>query len=133
MKLICVDPIHVPEIWPVVSDRIREAMRRGDLGSFKSVELSVYQGNALLWLVTDGAGIFAAIVTQLEESEWRRVCCIVACGGRGRHKWLHLISKLESYARDEGCTAMRILGRKGWQRVLEDYKPRRVILEKELH
>ena len=49
-----------------------------------------------------------------------------------RREWLPLLGALERYARAEGCKAMRIFGRRGWERLLPDYKPARVLLEKEL-
>jgi hypothetical protein len=79
MELACVDPKHILEIWPHVRLLIRAAMRRGDLSSFAAVEHALLIGNALLWLVTDGASIHAAVVTELHQTEWRKVCVIVAC------------------------------------------------------
>ena len=120
-------------------------MRRGDLSSFAGVEASVRGGHALLWIAWDGEGsiarqdgrkrpdgIAAAAVTELHQTEWRKVCCIVACGGEHRERWLELIGPIEDFARAEGCAAMRIMGRKGWARVLPTYRIRRVVLEKEL-
>jgi hypothetical protein len=107
-------------------------MERGDLGTFAAVEADVRAGQALLWLVWNAPFIKAAAVTQLARSERSKVCMIVACGGEGMTLWLPLIEKIEAYARDEGCDAVRILGRKGWMRVLKDYRAPRVVLEKRL-
>jgi hypothetical protein len=70
-------------------------------------------------------------VTELLATEWRKVCCVVACGGEGLD-WPLLIKPLEQFAKHEGCSAVRIMGREGWQRVLKDYRRRRVVLEKEI-
>ena len=91
----------------------------------------------------NGAVIKAAAVTQLSELNGARFCSIVACGaspskpaarrrGRDRDEWLPLLAGLEHYARAESCKAMRIFGRRGWERLLPDYKAARVLLEKEL-
>jgi hypothetical protein len=74
---------------------------------------------------------------MLAATEWRKVCEIIACGGKGMRSprgqgWLHLIEKIEDYARAEGCSTVRVVGRKGWKRMLTDYRARRVILEKEI-
>jgi hypothetical protein len=152
-RLICVDPARVAEFWPRVRELIRAAMRRGDLSSFADVEAGVLAGDALLWLAWSagpnggddrhvGAGfkpaptgpeIEAAAVTELQQTEWRKVCVIVACGGRALRRWLPLLDRIEAYARAERCSAVRIIGRKGWIRILTAYRPRRVVLEKELH
>jgi hypothetical protein len=175
MRLVCVDPARAHEVWPHVRSLIYAAMQRGDLGSFAPVEASVLRGDALLWLAIarvdgrerpdgDEKRIAAAAVTDLHETEWRKVCVVVACGapGRSRHSpaksirastpvstgfpvnalmasrdndvrhWIGLIDGIEKYARTAGCSATRILGRKGWARVLTSYRAKRVILEKDL-
>ena len=102
----------------------------------------------------DGARVQAAAVTELHRTEWRKVCVIVACGapsGRLRasgfshpssraaasrtvdmRRWIGLIEKIEEFARAEGCSATRIIGRKGWARVLASYRTKRIVLEKDL-
>jgi hypothetical protein len=156
-QLICIPPDHVGRIWPSVSGLIRAAMQRGDLSSFAAVEARVLSGNALLWLAIThhtrvegrpssrpmdglerpgdkgtGPQVSAAAVTELHQTEWRKVCVIVACGGSNMSRWLDLIGPIEEFARAEKCSAMRIMGRKGWARVLPTYRPKRVVLEKKL-
>ncbi len=131
-QLICVDPALVSEIYPIVKDCIYQAIKRGNFGAYQPVEDNVLAGRSLLWVAVVDGRMRAAAVTSICQTEWRRVCEIVACGGRGMNEWVGLITRLETYARAEGCYAIRIIGRVGWQRVLKDYKPRRVILEKDL-
>ncbi|MGA7489040.1 MAG: hypothetical protein WBW74_19120 [Xanthobacteraceae bacterium] len=142
--LICVPPDRAALVWPHVRALILAAMRRGDLSGFRPVESSVLSGAALLWLaVTRENGIEAAAVTELQQTEWRRVCVVVACGapsgGRlpssralGTRPWLRLLDGIEAYAKAAGCSAVRIMGRKGWARVLTSYLAKRIILEKDL-
>jgi hypothetical protein len=139
LRIICVDPALVHSVWPLVADRIGAAMARGGIGAYAPVEESVLAGRALVWLATDGMGIAAAAVTQLERTDRGLICVIVACGGTNMRRWLHLIDGIEEFARAEGCAATRIIGRKGWARVLSrggfqtrPYRVRRIILEKEL-
>jgi len=131
--LICVPPDKVALVWPKVSGLIYDAMKRGDVSSYGSVEDAVLCGDALLWIVRDGLEIPAAAVTELQQTEWRKVCVIVACGGTDMHRWIGLIAKIEEFARAESCSATRIIGREGWARMLTAYRPKRVVLEKELH
>ena len=92
----------------------------------------LHSGLALLWLAWDGERIEAAAVTQLDVANGQKFCTIVACGGRGLKDWRSLISALERFARDEGCVSVRINGRRGWARVLPDYRLHSIVLEKEL-
>jgi hypothetical protein len=111
---------------------IHAAMRRGDLSSFRPVEAAVRAGDALLWLAWDGTRIQAAAVTELHATEWRKACVLVACGGKEMRAWLPLLEGIEAYARAAGCSAVRIMGRKGWMRLLGDYRVKRIVLEKDL-
>jgi len=129
-----VPPDNAAAIWPHVRALIHAAMKRGDLSSFRPLEASVLAGDALLWLAWDPGAerIAAAAVTELHQSEWRKVCVLVACSGAGVNRWIALLDGIEAYARAAGCAAVRIMGRKGWMRLLGDYRVKRIVLEKDL-
>jgi hypothetical protein len=131
-QLVCIDPARVHEFWPHVSPLIRMAMERGGITDFTDVAEAACAGRALVWMAWNGTAIKAVAVTQLGTVNGVRFCTIVACGGRGRDEWLPLLAGLERYAKAEDCKAMRIFGRRGWERLLPDYKTARVLLEKEL-
>lgn len=123
----CVDPKDVSKIWPQVRGLIRAAIERTDLNAFADVEADVLAGRQLLWLAISDH-IEAAATTHLS----RGVCTLVACAGHQRGRWLPLLSRIEKYAKDEGCKCIRIYGRKGWERVLKNYRVEHVILERQL-
>lgn len=133
-ELICVPPEVVNQVWPKISGLIYVAMKKGQVGSFESVKGDILSGRALLWLAWDGQSpdVEAAAVTLIEETEWRKVCTIVACGGAHMDRWIHLLDTIEDYGRSEGCSAARIFGRRGWGEMLPAYKHKRTILEKAL-
>jgi hypothetical protein len=85
----------------------------------------------LVWLAVDDKEIMAVATTHLVRPR-EKVCVLTACAGREREQWLPLFARIEQYAKDEGCTKMRIYGRKGWERVLDGYRVEHVILEKVL-
>lgn len=127
VDLICVAPDEVSKIWPYAGGMIRAAIERTDLGEFSELEKDVMAGDQLLWLAVSDH-IEAAATTQLA----RGVCTLTACSGHQRERWLSLFAKIEKYAKDEGCKAMRVVGRKGWERVLSGYHVEHVVLEKSL-
>ncbi len=98
------------------------------LTKFGDVEKDVLAGHSLLWLAYQDPIVHAAATTQLVNG----VCEIVACGGENLSQFLPLLTDLEQYARDEKCRSMRIIGRKGWVRILKNYKQKAVILERPL-
>lgn len=127
VDLICADPKEVALVWPYAGPMIRVAIERTDLSDFTDIEKDVLAGDQLLWLAISDH-IEAAATTQLS----RNVCTLTACSGHQRERWLPLFARIEKYAKDEGCRAMRIYGRPGWERVLDGYRREYVILEKAL-
>jgi hypothetical protein len=132
IQCICIDPDYVSRVWPLVSHLIRAAMRKGRISEFADVETAVLAGAQLLWVAADRQAIWATAVTQLSHANGEKFCTIVACGGRERARWLPLKAELEAFAKAEGCTAIRIHGRRGWAREFPDYRLTRILLEKEL-
>lgn len=135
-ELVCVDPKRVHEIWPLAEPLLGRAIARTGLSAFCDIEREILCGNALLWLAVEGEGtqfaVLAAASTSLQQTDAGKVCVITACAGKDMPRWLGLIAHIEKFARNEGCTCVRIYGRKGWLRALDRYEQRHVILEKEL-
>ncbi len=132
VELICVAPDRVHEFWPHVSDLIHRAIRRTNLSHSQDIDFDVLNGDGLLWIAWNGSAVEAAATTSLIETDVEKVCVLTACGGENMHRWLGLLGQIEDYAKAEGCSRVRIFGRKGWVRLLERYRIRNVILEKEL-
>lgn len=126
----CVDPKQAHEVWPKVAHLILPAMEFAE--EYRQVEAHVLAGRSLLWIVAAERTFIAAVVTDLTQIDGEKYCEIVACGGTGLERWLPFIGRLEQYARDENCKAVRIIGRPGWTRLLGDYRAKRVTMEKEL-
>ena len=80
----------------------------------------------------DGKSIEAAATTHLVKVNNHKLLILTACAGHHRERWLPLFERIESYAKSEGCKSIRIYGRKGWERVLKNYRVEHVILERQL-
>lgn len=131
-ELVCVDPLRVDDFWPHVKHYIEAALRRGGLGRFSDLESDVLTGDALLWIVISKPHILCAAVTQIVMTDAGKVCMIQACGGKDHSRWIGLIGGIEKYAKDQNCICVRIMGRKGWARVLREYRETRVVLERRI-
>ena len=131
-ELVCVDPKRVHEIWPYVRALLKAACQRTRLNAFTDIEASILSGRSLLWIAWNGRAVEAVAATILINSEAGKVCIITVCGGNDMRRWLPLIDRIEDYAKNEGCTRVRIYGRKGWLRVLNGYEQKHIIMDKEL-
>ena len=101
----------------------------GDRYAEGELKDNLENGKKQLWLVTEGDDIKASVVTQVYKTG---ICQIVLCAGNGMNEWIHHIKEIEQFGKDNDCTDSEIIGRKGWQKMLPDYKLKAVILRKKL-
>ena len=119
-------------MWPHVMAMIGAASDRTGISDFRTLAHKVSDGDALLWIATDGEQILGVIATQLKIVNRDKICEILACGGAEMSRWIGFLPRIEEFAKAEGCSAVRFLGRKGWLRALPSYRQIGVIAEKEL-
>lgn len=91
-----------------------------------AVEAEILVGRAVFWPMER-----SAVVTQIHSYPKGRVLRIWLAGG-DLDELLHYLPAADGYAREQGCIAVELEGRVGWERVLEGYRKRRVVLSKEL-
>ncbi len=127
MIAVCIDQKRMHEVWPHFRGRIEKAINRVGISEFDRIQRDVFNGHALLWLAYQDPIVHAAAVTTIVDD----VLEIVACGGENLRQFLPLLNDLEAYGRSAGCKASRVIGRKGWIRVLKNYKQKAVILQKD--
>lgn len=128
---LCVDPAEASKLLPLAEPLLQSALAHTGVGDYRELREGILAGNHLLWLAIDpDSAILAAASTQLQSAAIGRVCVITACGGRAIRQWLHLVSRIETYAADEGCKVVRYFGRPGWLHELEDWKQIGVIADK---
>jgi hypothetical protein len=129
VKLIAVPPDRAGEFLPVASRYIIAAMDRVGVSDAGAVIAAASAGRSLLWLaVDDDAKVCGAGITEMDGG----ACVIVAWGSEPGVSWASCLETIEAFARDEGCSAVRLYGRAGWQRRLADYRVKAVIMERSL-
>jgi hypothetical protein len=135
MHCLCVDPDRIDEIWPHVESFIASALWRSPDGDTPADTLyELHDRSLLLWIVwaSDEKEILAAATTRLIKIGKGLVCVITACGGRDLKRWKWSIDEIEKYALAEGCVELRLMGRKGWVRMLHGFREPWSVLVKEL-
>ena len=119
------------QIWPQARGLIRAAIEQTDLSDFEDIEKQILSGDQLLWLAISDR-VEAAATTHLIKTRGKPVLVVTAVSGSQRERWLPLRHRIENYAKAEGCSCVRLYGRKGWERELKDYRVEHVIMEKRL-
>lgn len=134
MRLLPVPPEHVETTFRILRDEVASIVARSN-GRFLTQDLAaaIIAGEMLAWVVvTDDHRLLAVVLAEIRVYPRTKVCRLVACAGRERKKWLHLLSEIEAWAASVGCTQMHAEARKGWAGELTEYKVTHLILEKDI-
>ena len=96
---------------------IDRALDNGSQWTIDEIRDRLMDGRMQLWTY----GEFehqAILVTRMTDH-----CLLLALSGYDMPRWIHHLALVEGFARQMGCTEMRIHGRRGWSRVLDGYEP----------
>lgn len=98
----------------------------GDTHSLLHVVDAIKDGSAQFFPLEN-----SVIVTEIVDYPKRAVCRIWLAGGE-MDELIKAEKSIVEWARSHGCDGMEIIGRKGWERQLKDYKPASTVLIKEI-
>ncbi len=131
--LVCVPPNKIVDVFPLVRGLLEGvAERSGGRWSVSGLLERFVNAEWQLWIVWNG-DVRAIVGTELYLEMTGMKCCMLRfCTGSGAPEWSHLLSKIEDFARAEGCTYLDMLARKGWAKHLPDYKLTHIELCKDL-
>ena len=122
-RVALIFPEDIEVVWPHVKDHIARSSARaeGELTPDDFLEFLV-TGQMHLWVAIENKAIIAAMVTQVIVYPQKRVLRIVAIGGEGMERWWQFFPLLENFAVSLGCSSLEAWGRKGWTKILKDWK-----------
>jgi len=129
-ELIAIPSGEVAETWPLCAGFIESGLKGSETTASDLYDRCV-SGDALLWFAWSDH-LEAAAVTAVIDTPTGWKCVVVSAGGKNMTRWLGLLDEIEAKAKENGCNGMRLYGRKGWMRMLKDYRLSRVILDKDL-
>ena len=132
MKHTLVAPEDIDTIWNEVEELIKKAS--DDLLNYNDIYKLLREGTFLLWIITDDSNAVVTAMTLAFQKYPRDTSLrIVTCGGDRMKEWLNeFLEKMETFAKDRGCSYIDIDGRSGWSKVLKDYTVEYYTLRKKL-
>ena len=89
-------------------------------------------GDMQLWIALEDDHILASMVTQIIPYPRKRVLRIISIAGEDMENWIDNLPIIENWALSNGCTSLECWGRKGWLKILEDWKCSYHIITKDL-
>jgi hypothetical protein len=118
---------------PFVENWIKDGVNsmRGRMGYEDMIEL-LRKGQCQLWVAGKGDKIQACLITEIVIYYRRKICCLRICVGHNRYLWQSYMKNLEDWAISQGCNGMEAIARKGWSRILKDWKTTHYFIEKDL-
>ena len=141
MRLVSIPIEELDKVWSMVEKDIKSALAySGQLTDSDFVYETAKQGKFQVWVIWDKDEkittnkFYGVVVTEIIKRKHGKVCHVYFVTGRQMSKWQHLISRVEEFAKDEGCKMMELIARPGWQKVYNNhgYKRTHVVLEKQI-
>ena len=133
MKANIVQPEDIPYIWDQVApllDRVREHTE-GELETDDFLE-PLTHGNMQLWIATEDKDIHAVMVTQFVIYPQKNILRIISLAGDDFEKIRNFQEIIEGFAIKNECTALEMWGRKGWKKLLPDWRDTYIVYTKDL-
>jgi len=141
MELVRIPIIELDKVWSLVEKDIKNALAySGQLTDSDYVFETAKEDKFQVWVIWDkkekqtSDKYFGVVVTEIIKRKHGKVCHVYIVTGRQMSKWQHLISRVEEFAKDEGCKMMELIARPGWQKVYNNhgYKKTHIVLEKQI-
>ena len=132
-KIALVSPEHISNIWDSVHRHL-ELMTPHSEGELEPEDFYELLTNAemQLWIAVDNGELIASMVTQVIPYPRKQVLRIISIGGKSMDKWMQFLPIIEDWALTVGCTSLEAWGRKGWLKILKDWKCSYHIITKDL-
>lgn len=132
--LVLVPPQYLAHVLPMVLEWVSGVANRsrGAL-SVEGIVRAWESGKWQMWVINAPDRVKAVLATEVHiQISGRKACSVHFLTGEDSGEWLHLVSKLEEWAKFQGCEVVDMMARKGWAKRLPDYHMSHVFLEKGL-
>ncbi len=134
MKATIVEPEDVPYIWDNVAPLLSKVIQHSE-GELETDDYlsNLMSGSMQLWIVTEDGKIILSMVTQIIQFPQKKVLRTIALAGE-KFKEVHsqFSDMLASYALKNECSSLELWGRKGWKKMLPDWKDTYIVYTKDL-
>ena len=123
---------EVPDIWNNVKDIISQT--NDDVLNDEDVLKYLKSGHYTLWIATepDSDSVVAAMTIHYAYYPKYKMCRVATIAGQRMSEWIGDLYMLENWAKAQECDYMDMYARKGWKKVLKEYKEDCILLRKKL-
>lgn len=108
--------------WPILKTYVYAALKEANNEmDLESVLEWIMQGRMTLFYITEAEVIIGAVTAVINVYPRRCTATIVHASGKSMGKMLRCLPEFMIWAKQNGAESIRIVGRKGWERVLAAY------------
>lgn len=114
---------RIDTFWGDVAPLIEEALVYfDDRVGIEDIYKSLKTRNNQLWLILRSGEILTAVITEITIYPKKKVLNIAYLAGLDFRSWHDGLEILKDFARSHGCSSIEIRGRRGWERLLKDFR-----------
>jgi hypothetical protein len=127
VNVFCLGADQIDRLWHRFAHHIYRLERDGYLEA-NEIHHDLKDAQKQLWGLQDGEEIVGVAITRISL----RACEVVGAAGSAPYVAMRELHRaIEEWAREIGCSRMRLQGRKGWIKLL-GYTQTGIVAEKEL-
>jgi len=129
LSVFCLGSDEIDKYWDEFSRHVYRLERLGHLGA-EELRADLKERKRQLWGYHVDGRIIGIAITRVTPN----TCEIVGAAGTStaRGQIQELYEHIERWARENGRIRMRVIGRKGWLRVIAGYTQTGIVMEKDL-
>jgi len=133
MRAHLLAPEDVAYVWEEVVPLLARVVphTEGELEPDDYIE-PLTHGDMQLWVVIENKHVNAALVTQIISYPQKRILRLISLAGDNVQEIKDFLEMVEVFALKNGCTALEMWGRKGWKKLLSDWKDSYIVYTKDL-
>jgi len=121
----------IDSIWNKIEPLIKRVYQKVDLWyTLDKIKESLLSQEMQLWTSQSGTQIKSICITQLVVHPKYKYLDIILMAGEIDS--VQHLAQIEDWARTMGCKKVKLTGRKGWLKFLNDYEIGQLTLQKEL-
>ena len=124
---------EVDDVWDDVKDLV--ARTNDDVLNEEDILQYLKSGHFILWIgtETDSDNILFAMTIHFGYYPKHKICMVATIAGERMKEWVdETLLELENWAKVQGCDYMDMYARKGWKKILKEYKEDCIVLRKKL-
>ena len=132
-KAHLLQPEDVAYIWEDVAPMLARVTphTEGELEPDDFIE-PLTHGEMQLWVAIEDKEIIAALITQIIPYPQKRVLRLISLAGEDFDKFKDFVTMVESFAINSECSSLEMWGRKGWKKLLPDWKDSYIVFTKDI-